>query len=129
MGLSWRIRSRSSASDLADADRVGWIEEANDLIQCFPERLFGLFDSSSSASYSKVFAVGFSITCSVRFLEVDEGLPRPINRGQFGVDGDEDGHMIVVVVCSPHQSPRCDVSRFGSAQSITIPLSVWSASL
>ena len=32
--------------------------------------------------------------CSVRFLEVDVGSPRPINRGQFGVDGDEDGQII-----------------------------------
>ena len=34
------------------------------------------------------------ITCPVRFLEVDVGSPRPYNRGQFGVDGDEDGQMI-----------------------------------
>ena len=32
--------------------------------------------------------------CPVRFLEVDVGSPRPINRGQFGVDGDVDGQMI-----------------------------------
>ena len=32
-----------------------------------------------------------------------------------------------VVVCSPHQSPRCGVSRFQSAQSIAIPMSVWSS--
>ena len=37
--------------------------------------------------------------------------------------------MVVVVVSSPHQSPRCGVSRFWSAQSMTIPLSVWSASI
>ena len=37
------------------------------------------------------------------------------------------GH--VVVVSAPHQSPRCGVSRFRSAQSITIPLSVWSATI
>ena len=35
----------------------------------------------------------------------------------------------VVVVSSCHQSPRCGVSRFRSAKSITIPLSVWSASI
>ena len=35
----------------------------------------------------------------------------------------------IVVVSSPHQSPRCGVSRFLSAQSTTIPLSVWSASI
>ena len=34
---------------------------------------------------------------------------------------------VVVFVSSPHQSPRCCVSRFRSAQSIMIPLSVWSA--
>ena len=34
----------------------------------------------------------------------------------------------VVVLRSPHQSPRCGLSRFWSAQSITIPVSVWSAS-
>ena len=40
--------------------------------------------------------------------------------------GNVDGICIlqVVVVSSPHQSPRCGVSRFRSAQSITIPLSV-----
>ena len=36
---------------------------------------------------------------------------------------------VIVVVSSPHQSPRCGVSRFRSAQSIAIPLSVWSASI
>ena len=35
--------------------------------------------------------------------------------------------VVVVVVSSPHQSPRCGVSWFCSAHSITIPLSVWSA--
>ena len=30
----------------------------------------------------------------------------------------------MVVVSSPHQSPRCDISRFRSALSMTIPLSV-----
>ena len=37
--------------------------------------------------------------------------------------------ILVVVVSSPHQSPRCGVSRFRSALSIAIPLSVWSASI
>ena len=42
-----------------------------------------------------VFVAGFSITCPVRFLEVEvEGSPRPINRGLFGVDGDEGRQMI-----------------------------------
>ena len=36
---------------------------------------------------------------------------------------------VVVVVNSFHQSRRCGVSRFQSAQSIKIPLSVWSASI
>ena len=44
--------------------------------------------------FSKVFVAGFSTTFQVRFLEVDVGSPRPINRGQFGVDGDEDGQMM-----------------------------------
>ena len=35
----------------------------------------------------------------------------------------------VVVVISSHQSRRCGVSRFRSAQLIAIPLSVWSASI
>ena len=34
--------------------------------------------------------------------------------------------VVVVVVSSPHQSPTCDVSRFRSALSITIPILVWS---
>ena len=34
------------------------------------------------------------MTCPVRILDVDVGSPRPINRGQFGVDGDEDVQMI-----------------------------------
>ena len=33
----------------------------------------------------------------------------------------------VVVVSSPHHSPRGGVLRFRSAQSIAIPLSVWPA--
>ena len=36
--------------------------------------------------------------------------------------------LVVVVVSSSHQSPSLGVSRFGTAQSITILLSVWSAS-
>ena len=32
--------------------------------------------------------------------------------------------IVFVVVSSPHQSPRCGVSRFRSALSVTIPLSV-----
>ena len=46
------------------------------------------------ARFSKVLVAGFSISCSVRFLEVDEDSPRPINRRQIGVDGDKDGLMI-----------------------------------
>ena len=37
--------------------------------------------------------------------------------------------IVYVVVSSPHQSPRCGVLRFSSAQSITIPLSVWLVSI
>ena len=65
---------------------AGWNEEVTGLILCFAEGVLGLFDSSSFVS--------FSITCQVRFLEVDVGSSRPINRGQLGVDGDEDGQMI-----------------------------------
>ena len=34
------------------------------------------------------------MTCPVRCLEIDVGSPRLVNRGQFGVDGDEEGQMI-----------------------------------
>ena len=37
--------------------------------------------------------------------------------------------VAVVVVSSPHQSPRCGASLFRSAQSIAILLSVWTASM
>ena len=73
---------------------AGRNEEATGLIHCFPEGRLGMFDSSCFASFSKVFVIGFSITCPVRFLEVDVGMSRHINCGQFGVDGDEDGQMI-----------------------------------
>ena len=73
---------------------AGRNEEATGFIHCFHEGLFGMFDSTCFASFSKVFVAGFSITCQVRFLEVDVGSPRPINRGQFGVDGDEGGLVI-----------------------------------
>ena len=36
--------------------------------------------------------------------------------------------QLVIVVSSSHQSPSIGVSRFRSTQSMTIPLSVWSAS-
>ena len=72
---------------------AGQNEEATGLFHCFCEGLLGLFDSSCFASFSKVFVTGFSITCPVRFLKVDVGSPSSINRGQFGVDGDEDGQM------------------------------------
>ena len=68
---------------------AGRNEEATGFIHCFPEGLLGLFDS-----FSQVFAAGFSITCPVRLLEDDVGSPRPNNRGQFGVVGDENGQMI-----------------------------------
>ena len=72
---------------------AGRNEEATGFIPCFPEGLLGLFDSSCFASFSKVSVAGFSIICPVRFLEVDVGSPRSINRGQFEVDGDKDGQM------------------------------------
>ena len=37
--------------------------------------------------------------------------------------------VVVVVVSSPHKSPRRGVLRFRSTQSMTIPLLVWSASI
>ena len=89
--FSRRFRSRSSASDLADAGRD---EDATGLIHCFPLGLLGLFDSCCFACFSKVFVADFSITCPVRFLEVVVGSPRSINCGWFGNDGDEDGQMI-----------------------------------
>ena len=74
---------------------AGRNEEATVLIHCFHESLHGLFDSSWFDSLSKVFVAGFSIACPVRFHEIYVGSPRPNNRGQFGVDGDKDGQMIV----------------------------------
>ena len=74
---------------------AGRNEEATGFIHCFPEGLLGLFDSSCFASFSQVFVAGFSMTCPVRFIKADVGSPRPINCGQFGDDGDEDGLMIV----------------------------------
>ena len=72
-------------------------EEATGLIHCFPEGL-GLFDSSCFTSFSKIYVACFSITCPVGFGKVDVSSLRPINRGQFGVDGDEDGQMIAGTV-------------------------------
>ena len=69
-------------------------EEATSFIHCFPEGLLGLLDSSCFASFSQVFVAGFSIACPVCLPEVDVVSPRPINRGQFGFDGDEDGQLI-----------------------------------
>ena len=73
---------------------AGRNEEATGFIHCFLEGLLGLFDTSCFVSFSKVFVEGFSIAFPVRFLEVDVGSPRPINRGQLGIDGDEDGKII-----------------------------------
>ena len=69
-------------------------EEITGLIHCFPECLLGLFDCSCFASFSKAFVAGFGITCQVRFLEFDVGMPRSSNREQLGAYGDEDGQMI-----------------------------------
>ena len=41
-----------------------------------------------------MFVAGFSITYPFRFREVDVSTPRPIDRGQFRVDVDEDGQMV-----------------------------------
>ena len=77
------------------SNAAGLNEEVTGLIHCSPEGLLGLFDTSCFASFSKVFVAGFSITSPEPcLLEVDVDSPRPFNRGQFGVDGDEDGQMI-----------------------------------
>ena len=73
---------------------AGRNEEVTGFLRCFPARLLGLFYSSCFTSFSQVFVAGFSIACQVRFLEIDVGSPRPINLGQFGVDGDEDEQMM-----------------------------------
>ena len=73
---------------------VGRNAVATGLIHSCPECLLGMIDSSCFASFNKVFVTGFSITCPVRFLEVGIGSPRPINRGQIGVDGDDGGQKI-----------------------------------
>ena len=70
-----------------------WNEEAAGLIRSSTEGL-GLFDGSCFVNFSKVFVAGFSLTCPVRFREVDVDSPRPLIHGQFGDDGDEDGQMI-----------------------------------
>ena len=76
------------------SNAAGQNEDATGLIHCFPQGFLGLLDSSCFASFSKVFFAGFSITLSVRFRDVDVDSPRPIHRGQFRVDGDEDGQLI-----------------------------------
>ena len=81
---------------LEESNAAGRIEEATGLIHCFPRSLLGLIDSSCFASFSKVFVAGFGITFPVRFREVDVGSLKPINRGQFRVDVDENGQMIAV---------------------------------
>ena len=75
-------------------NEAGRNEETTGLIHCFPQGFLGLLDSSCFASFSKEFVAGFSMTIPVRFRDVDGGSPRSINRGQFRVDGDEDGQMI-----------------------------------
>ena len=69
-------------------------EKTTGFIHCFPDDLHGLIDSSSFACLCLVFVAGFSMAYPVCFLVVDVVSPRPINRGQFGVDGDEDRKMI-----------------------------------
>ena len=81
-------------SNLADAGRVGWKCLMRPVGIMRPLALFTAFlkiFSACFASFSMVFVAGFSIVCPVLFLEDDIGSPRPINRGQFRVDGDEDG--------------------------------------
>ena len=73
---------------VGSAEYAGRNEEATGFIQCFPEGLLGLFNSLCFERFSKVYR----IACC--FLEADVSSPWPINRGQFAVDGDEDGQMI-----------------------------------
>ena len=73
---------------------AGLNEESTGLIHCFAEGLLNLFDISSFASFCEEFVAGISTACPIRFLVVDVGSPRPINRVLFGVDGDEDGQII-----------------------------------
>ena len=64
--------------------------------------------------------------CPVRFLEVDVGSPRPINHGQFGVDGDEDGQKIfqigagLYVVGRPVQKRNDEDGQIGTIQSLQL---------
>ena len=76
------------------SNATGRNEEATGLIHCVPGVILGLFDSSYFTSFSNVFVADFCIMSPVCLLEVDVGTPRLINRGQFGVDSDEDGQMI-----------------------------------
>ena len=92
------------------SNAAGRNEEATGLIHCFPEGLLCLFDSSCFAKFSKVFDAGFSITCPVRFLEVDVRLPRFINSVQFGVDGMKMGKLSLVSEVETDQSDRSAIS-------------------
>ena len=87
-GFSRPDRSRSLTSDLTDAGSVGWkcrMRPAGMMrpLDLFHEGLLGLFDSSCFANFSNVFAAGFCIACSIRFLEVDACSPKPISRSMF----------------------------------------------
>ena len=84
--------------------------EAIGPIHCFPEGLLGMFDSPCFASFCKVFVAAISIACPVCFLEVDVGSPRPINRGQFGVDGGEDRQMMLASLVEIDQSDSSAMS-------------------
>ena len=82
--------------------------------------------SACSTVLRQVFVAGFSITCPVRLLEVDVGSPRPINRGQFRVDGDEDGQMIFQIgaglyaVGRPVQKRNDEDGQIGTIQSLPL---------
>ena len=52
------------------------------------------------------------MTCLDRFLEVFVGSTKPINRGQFGDDGDEDGQMMERKMQPARgRFPRSDLDR------------------
>ena len=89
-GFSPRFRSRSSASDLADADWVGWKCRMRPAGIMRPLALF--------TAFLKVFSACSTVLASP-------------SSARYSV-------VVVVVDSSPHQSPRCGSSRIRSAQSI-----------
>ena len=130
-GFSWRFRSRYSTSDLADAGRLCWkclmrlagMKRPLVLVTAFQKVLSAcstVLVSPALTRYSSHMA------CPVRFHEADVVSPRPINRGQFGVDGDEDGQMIFQIgaglyaVGRPVQKRNDEDGQIGTIQSLPL---------